>query len=218
MMIEIKIFLVKTMSDNIEYGVGSCKLRIGPMFSGKTSAVVQEGTTLADIGMEVMYINHSDDIRSTTSKSKNMTTHHSTKKSLSDKIDTISTKKLSKINIDKYDVIIVDEAQFFNDLEVTVRHWVLELNKIVYVASLDGDFNMKSFGQVKELLCIADDVKKFSAKCMSCIKKSSPKTRINTVPAPFTGKIGGNIVGPQKDVGGSDKYMALCMKCHKHNK
>src|SRR3990172_11060533 len=40
---------------------GQCKLIFGPMYSGKTTHLLQELTTLADIVLNVLYINHGDD-------------------------------------------------------------------------------------------------------------------------------------------------------------
>lgn len=136
--------------------MGSCKIIFGPMFSGKSTKLRQEMTTLADVGAKVLYINHSKDSRNTESFDSNITTHHSGYKGLSNKIRPIKASKLSEIEINNYDAIGIDEGQFFDDLEVTVRDWVLNKNKHVIIASLDGNFLMGTFGQASRLISICD--------------------------------------------------------------
>jgi len=120
--------------------VGSCKIIFGPMFSGKSTKLRQEITTLADVGLKTLYINHSIDNRKTEAYDQIITTHHSGFKGLSDKIDVIKINALSRIDVSMYDAIAIDEGQFFDDIDEVVREWVLKDAKIVIIASLDGDF------------------------------------------------------------------------------
>jgi thymidine kinase len=186
---------------------GSCKIIFGPMFSAKSTKLRQEITTLADVGLKTLYINHSIDNRETESKDQNITTHHSGFKGLSDKVNAIKIDKLSKVSVLDYDAIAIDEGQFFEDLEKVVRNWVLDENKIVMIASLDGDFMMKPFGDANKLICISESVEKLSAMCEKC---SSGKKQI---PAYFTAKFDKSS-NKQTDVGGKDKYLPVCMECY----
>lgn len=64
------------------------------------------------------------------------------------------------------DVIICDEAQFFPDLYDHVVKWC---NKKTYIiSSLDGDKFQKKFGQVWDLIPLADKVEKLTALCELC--------------------------------------------------
>jgi thymidine kinase len=66
------------------------------------------------------------------------------------------------------DVIGIDEAQFF-DSEITHVCEQLALSgKRVIVAGLDMDFTGKPFGQMPNLLAIADYITKLHAICMKC--------------------------------------------------
>lgn len=134
--------------------VGSCEIIFGPMFSHKSTRLREKITTLADVGLKVLYINHSKDNRTTEAQDQNITTHHSGFKGLSEKVYSIKVDFLANLDISNYDAIAIDEGQFFTDLEEVVRDWVLKKAKVVIIASLDGDFMMKPFGQAHRLICI----------------------------------------------------------------
>lgn len=57
----------------------------------------------------------------------------------------------SLCSVEQYDVIGIDEGQFYPDLVEMVEQWV-EAGKVVLVAALDGDFRRKPFGRVLELV------------------------------------------------------------------
>lgn len=186
----------------------------GPMFSGKSTELRRQLTTAADVGMPVVYINHSDDIRTSDNKTVRdgiSTTHHSSAGNLSDKITQVSTDFLKKVSVEDFMVIGIDEGQFFPDLVEMVRHWVINLGKRVLIASLDADFQVKPFGKAHKLICLSQSIIKMNAICMICQKAAAPGQYPN-VPAAYTWKLtGGN---QQKEIGGADKYVAVCFKCH----
>jgi len=202
--------------------VGSCKIIFGPMFSGKSTKLRQEITTLADVGLKTLYINHSIDNRKTEAYDQIITTHHSGFKGLSDKIDVIKINALSRIDVSMYDAIAIDEGQFFDDIDEVVREWVLKDAKIVIIASLDGDFMMRPFGKVHLLACIcgAGNVEKLSACCDKCLKSSLGTGQLLRVPASFTAKFDINLRKSgytQVDVGGKESYLPVCMKCYQEH-
>jgi len=98
-----------------------------------------------------------------------------------------------------YDVIGIDEMQFFPDC-VEVAQQLANNGKIVICSGLDGDFRAKPFGRVAEMIAIAEDVIKLTAVCVKCCKDAS-----------FTYKFASDdqIV----DIGGADKYIPLCRSC-----
>ena len=75
-------------------------------------------------------------------------------------------------------------------------------NKIVYVGGLDGDFNMKKFGQILDLIPYSDNIVKLTSLCMNC--KDGTK-------ALFSKRITNN---ESQIVIGSDNYIPLCRKCY----
>jgi thymidine kinase len=99
----------------------------------------------------------------------------------------------------KMDVVIIDEAQFFGSWIVD---FVFKCNLIgvdVIVAGLDMDCFGNPFGHMGDLMCIANQVEKISAKCSICNE-----------PAQFTMKLNDN---PDViSIGGDDKYEPRCGK------
>ena len=194
-------------------------IAFGPMFSGKTTWLTLKLSTCADVGLKVCLVNHEDDVRLTESSDGNITTHSSQFKYLSPKITAMKLKSLRDESFDEYDVIGIDEGQFFDnklpngipEIVHVVRELILKKEKIVFISSLDGDFRAQPFGYVKELICLCDPdgVVKLSALCMECLKERK------LVKAGFTNKIVTTMTDPDKvkDVGGADKYQALCLDC-----
>ena len=66
------------------------------------------------------------------------------------------------------DVIGIDEAQFFDSEITNVCEQLALSGKRVIVAGLDMDFAGKPFGQMPNLLAVADYITKLHAICMKC--------------------------------------------------
>uniref|UniRef100_A0A4W6CA72 Thymidine kinase n=1 Tax=Lates calcarifer TaxID=8187 RepID=A0A4W6CA72_LATCA len=97
-------------------------------------------------------------------------------------------------------VIGIDEGQFFPDT-VEFCEEMANLGKTVIVAALDGTFQRKAFGNILNLVPLAESVVKLHAVCMQCYKEAAYTKRI----------------GAEKEVeviGGADKYQAVCRKCY----
>jgi thymidine kinase len=52
------------------------------------------------------------------------------------------------------------------------------MGKIIIVAALDGTFQRKPFGNVLNLIPLAEEVSKLSAVCMMCYRSASFSKRI----------------------------------------
>ncbi|MFH1430836.1 MAG: thymidine kinase [Candidatus Uhrbacteria bacterium] len=105
---------------------------------------------------------------------------------------------------DRYDVIGIDESQFFDGDIVAV---VLELygaGKRVVVAGLDADFRGEPFGHTHRIMAIPEaHIVKLRAVCMRCgLDASRTHRKIHT--------------GAQVEIGDADKYEALCYACYAH--
>ena len=81
-------------------------------------------------------------------------------------IQTYSLESVRSI-LQENDVILINEGQFFKDLHLVVSELV-DQNKIVHIAALDGDFKRNVFGDVLKLLPLCDDYKKVHALCANC--------------------------------------------------
>ena len=66
------------------------------------------------------------------------------------------------------DVVGIDEAQFFDDQIMEVCEKLALGGTRVIVAGLDMDYQGKPFGQMPNLLSIADYITKVHAICMKC--------------------------------------------------
>jgi thymidine kinase len=110
-------------------------------------------------------------------------------------IQCTSIKQLS-IEQMNYDVILINEAQFFAGLKKFVVE-ALEKKKTIYLFGLDGDFKQEKFGEIMDLVPMADTYVKLYATCACGAKASFSKRLSNEV----------NQYGPY------DKYIPVCRAC-----
>ena len=187
---------------------GKIILIIGAMMSGKSS----EGFHILEtVGYAVrgLYVNSSFDIRSETSFSTHNTTLDiSALRNLNaDMVKVGSLSEISDEQASKYEVVVLDESQFYPDLPEVVTRWVENLGIDVYVLGLSGDYKRKNFGRIHELLALADDVKMLrDTLCEVCALK-----KIRT-PALFTHRRE-DLSREQVEVGSSN-YMPVCRGCY----
>lgn len=186
----------------------SLYIRIGPMFAGKTSWLNGTLNKLHDIfNYNTIKIVHIDDTRY---DNVNGSCHSNNE--INEMITVIKTKKCMDIVdiTDKYDIIGIDESNFFDDLKIFVLD-AINKNKEVYVVGLDGDYKNNKFGQILELIPYSDETIKINAICQKCIDCNRHnlliEKRINIV-APFSKKIINS--DEQKQIGGKDVYIPVC--------
>ncbi|WP_369901707.1 thymidine kinase [Bacillus manliponensis] len=108
---------------------------------------------------------------------------------------------------DDVDVIAIDEVQFFDEDIVEVVQGLANRGYRVIVAGLDQDFRGLPFGQVPQLMAIAEHVTKLQAVCAECGSPASRTQRlIDGRPASFD--------DPIILVGASESYEPRCRHCH----
>jgi len=164
------------------------------MYSGKTSELIREYTRYKKIGKKVLCINYSFDDRYGTD---DFVYSHDL-----NKIECVKTKNLldiQKENICHYDVILINEGQFFCDLLEFCKLYCDNYNKHIIVCGLDGDYLRKPFGQINDLISLADEITKLKAFCTECN---------NGTPALFTWRLS-NI---KEQVSINNDYIPLCRK------
>ena len=195
----------------------------GCMYAGKSRVLIMKLSKKQDLGLKAVYVTHGDDDRVTAGTNLSVTTHWSCFASATVPFDCLRTTDLEMIYDDllKYDVIGIDEFQFFDlGFEVSktvamIKKLVEEACKIVYCGGLDTNFKREKFGHILDLSLFADKYKKIRAKCEMCKRAMPQLVSMNLsphsalVPAPFTGKFGGNI-NVEKESGGKDMYLPLC--------
>lgn len=107
------------------------------------------------------------------------------------------------------DVIIVDEAQFFDNELADMLNDLADLGLIVIASGLDRDFLRRPFGPMEKLLVYADRVDKLTAVCTKCHEDATLTQRlVNGRPATRKDPI--ILVGGM----GDDSYEARCREHH----
>lgn len=171
---------------------------IGPMFSGKSSYLISSIKKYQEINWPVYTITSSFDKRySTDPKIMNHNKEgYKVNKSVLSLFEVASDKEYLESK-----VVIIDEGQFYQDLVEFVLESIEIYEKHVIVAGLDGDAMRKPFGKILNIIPYADNIVKLKAYCKKCS---------NGTEALFTSK---KIQGTKVvDIGGADKYEAVCRK------
>jgi len=111
---------------------------------------------------------------------------------------------------DYYDVMIIDECQFFNINIVNQIDYLLRKNVYIICAGLDLDFRGETFGPMGELLSRANNITKLTAICefKNCNKKATrTQKEINGKPAPYNSNL--ILVGDEEE-----GYSCRCLEHH----
>jgi len=133
----------------------------GSMFSGKTEELIRRLKRAKIANLKVEIFKPAIDIRYDETK----VVSHDANSIVSTPIDNSQTILLMAQDVD---VVGIDEAQFFDDEIMNVCE-ILALRGVrVIVAGLDMDYLGKPFGQMPNLLAIADYITKLHAICMKC--------------------------------------------------
>jgi len=176
----------------------SLEVVMGPMFSGKSSYLLSTIRLYKEINLPVFIITSSFDKRYT---KDDKIVNHNQESSVAD----ISVKDLRDISNNplylQAKVVIIEEGQFLENLVEFVLEAVEKFGKKVIVAGLDGDASRKPFGELLNLIPYCDTITKLKALCKKCNDGTE---------ALFTSNRCG--VTTTIDVGGADKYEALCRK------
>jgi thymidine kinase len=183
--------------------VPSIDIIIGPVQCGKTSEIIRRLVIYYEMDMKVLYINSVLDTRS----ERAFSTHNSTIGNIP--FTTIKLRDLSGYDVSNYDVIAVDEAQFFNDLKEEVLRWVEVDKKIVIIGGLNGDFRRETFGRINELISYCDNITKLNPFCVLCRKKGVMRMGI------FSKRVVGVDDKSTVLIGGKDVYLPSCRECFK---
>jgi len=184
---------------------GYLEITFGPMFSGKTTSLIDKVNRFMSVrkqqkkSAKVLIINYVEDVRST--ENKDGLTPHCPKLIKEGEKTTMKTKHLGDINVRDYDYIVVDECQFFIDLVGSVLLW-LNYDKQVHCYGLIADSERKRFGDLVKLMPRADHIEHLKAFCGICGDK--------ILNAPFTKCIKNK--KEQVLIGGNQEYMPVCGK------
>lgn len=182
--------------DSVDVGTGRRKGQIqvifGPMFSGKSTELLRRIKRFQIANYTCLLVKYAKDVRY---DQTGVATHDRqvSKATPAERLYALSEEA------EKSHVIGIDEGQFFPDC-VQFAEEMANKGKIVIVAALDGTFQRQGFGNILNLVPLAESVIKLNAVCMQCYREASYTKRI----------------GAETDlevIGGSDKYMAVCRNC-----
>ncbi|XP_059088925.1 thymidine kinase, cytosolic-like [Tigriopus californicus] len=173
-------------------GGGQIQVIFGPMFSGKSTELIRRLKRYQIARYECLIVKYAKDVRY---DSESIATHDR------QTLKAVSATCLSDLRNQarKYDVIGIDEGQFFPDV-VAFCEDMANCGLTVIVAALDGTFQRKGFSNILELVPLAEHVVKLTAVCMSCFGEGSYTKRISADTA-------------VEVIGGAETYMAVCRKC-----
>jgi thymidine kinase len=181
----------------------------GPMFSGKTTRLLDIYKKYSFCEIKTMVINYEKDNRYSDSL---LSSHDKVM------IPCIKALKLSDIiqftngnsvayNQKYYEefmlakAILINEGQFFEDIVEWVTIAVEKYHKNVYICGLNSDFKQKKFGNWLDLETISDNVVMLHSFCSNCKKRS----------AIFSHRLSKET---ELEVIGADCYIPVCRKCY----
>lgn len=175
-------------------GLGRIELIIGPMFAGKTTELMRRIRREIYARRGCFVIKYDKDTR-----------YSSTAMSSHDRAELkvhAAVSRLADVGADweLFDVIGIDEGQFFPDL-LEFATMAADHGKTVIISALDGDYRRQPFGQVCSLVPHCETIDKLTAVCMVCHTRPGSFTR-RTIQAE-----------EQELIGGAEMYVAACRQC-----
>lgn len=182
------------MMYNIPRNAGWIEVICGSMFSGKTEELIRR-IRRAQIAKQktVLFKPRIDDRYS----NEQVISHDQRK------IDAIPARDAADIARQSYrfEVIGIDETQFFGMPLLEVCQDLADGGKRVIVSGLDQDFRGIPFEPIPQLLAIAEHITKIQAICVVCGNAANRTQRLT--------KSTKRVL-----IGGNEKYEARCRRCH----
>jgi thymidine kinase len=166
----------------------------GPMFSGKSSYLLEYEKKCIISKRKYILVNHSSDTRYS---SNNISTHNGKSGvGISYSVSILSDLEYTIVN--ETQVIIIDECQFFNDVSIFLDKWGND--KTIICGGLNSTFKLEPFPNMSEVISRSDKIIHLTSICQLCGDD-----------APFTKRISNEV--EVNIVGGIDKYVPRCRKC-----
>ena len=171
----------------------------GAMGARKTAEAIMTAFNYEEKGMKPFCISPARDTRGTDG-------YWESRMGLNRKADLIvheDTDILKEVIHEKFDVIIVDEAQFLDDAHIwQLAEIVVKLNVSVMCYGLRTDFRGDLFKGSYRLMCLAHEIGEI--KTMAIGEKATMNARL------VDGKM--TLIGEQIQVGGNESYTSMSLK------
>ena len=187
---------MKETKNKLEPKLGKIIFETGPMFSGKTDALINKIEHCQLFKRPYLAIKLRGDGRYTSEA----------------KLCTMSGRSTSAMEVSLHEAndyllthpeikwVFVDESQFQDGISHYAVMWK-NAGIHVYCAGLNGDFEQKAFPNIIDLSSHIDKTNQHYACCMheGCSNKANYTHRLDST------------VKELKDLGGPDKYISLCL-------
>ena len=186
----------------------------GPMSGGKTLKLLSTAYNLEENGVQIMVLKPSLDTRDGEGIIK-------TRAGLERKCIMIdkdvnlykAIKAYKNVLASQFEAlrwVLIDESQFLTEEQVEQLSDVVDFLDInVMCFGLRTDFQSQLFPGSKRLFELADDLEEIKSSCTCGERKASINARFDE---------NGEIIteGSQVEIGGNDKYQAICRRCWKN--
>ncbi len=194
---------MKIYQNKMFYENGFLGLILGPMFSGKSTRLIQYIKKYKTLNIPMIVVKPSIDTRYT---SDNVLCTHNLEQ---ENCIVYQIDKLANI-FDNPDyptskLIIIEEGQFFNNIYSIIKQMTDVDKKIVWVSALNGDSKRELFGEIYRMIPLADNIEFLQALCIQC--------RDGT-PGIYSKRL---IESEQQLIVGSTEYNAVCRKHYLEN-
>jgi thymidine kinase len=177
----------------------SLHLILGPMYSGKSSELLRLADRYKIAGKKVLIIKYIADTR----YSKNEIATHGGRRVLAD----ASIDRLDCVDFKPYEVICIDEVQFYPDNTDLIK-WA-DSGKIIIACGLSGNYLRHQFKGIPELISAADKITHLNSICMNCKNENGSFSAMRKDKAQISGK-----AAETEFIGGQETYLALCRQCY----
>lgn len=187
---------------------GKITMIVGPMFAEKSGELIMTVDTLKTYGKKkcMVYKPANDDRFSMTE----IVSRVGTNLDAENLPTTITSDVILKVLEDTigYDVVAFDEVHFFSSGITKLVYELANAGKDIYIVGLNLDYTASTFGEVGNLLALADDVRIKRAYCTICGAEAKFTQRIiNGKPAEF---------GSQVLIGDKEDYEVRCKMHYVH--
>jgi thymidine kinase len=177
-------------------GTGWLEVVCGPMFSGKTEELLRRLKRAQIAKQKVQVFKPVIDRR----YSETEVVSHSDQRSHATPVE--NAGRILELVDQDTDLVAIDEAQFFDATIVAVCDRLATEGRRVLVAGLDTDYRSEPFDPMPQLMARAEYVTKLLAICVRCGNPANRTLRVN----------GGSA---RVELGATDRYEAVCRRCHK---
>jgi thymidine kinase len=171
------------------------KLIWGPMFAGKTTELIRIVNEHRHNNKKVMVIKSLMDKRYT--DKKEIITHENVRMKANHNVKDLKTVLK---DVDNYDIIAIDEGQFYDNLIEFCKYVYFKKKKSIIVSALQSTFDLKPFANISNLSAIATHIRTLNAKCGRCDSDANFSYRMANSEE-------------QNLSGGPETYVPLCGSC-----